>query len=473
MEFFSLRFLVFFPPLLLMLSLVRLTGRDRLGRLLITLASLFFYAAWDWRYLFLLLAISAMDFSAALCIEAASSAKARRFWLTLSIVANLGVLGYFKYADFFLANIGADLLKLVLPAGISFYTFKTMSYTIDVYRGELRACRSWLDYAMFVSFFPDLIAGPIVRAAVFLPQLRERRVGPTLSNLLVGANIFCQGLTKKLLLADRLGTVASPVFAEPVNFSTGAAWMGLLAFAGQIFCDFSGYSDMAIGTARMLGYDLPLNFGMPYLSRSLSEFWSRWHVTLSNWLRDYLYIPLGGNRGGSLLTYRNLLLTMMLGGLWHGANWTFLLWGLWHGLGLCLQRYWSQDPARRLPAPLSWCLTQLFVLLAWVPFRCRDWTTTWEFCHRLLGRGGLQGQSFISYWFWICLALMIAGHLVGTRLSNFSGRWGLGVVELPLAGSYLCLLRPSLLTGYLATMWLGLMIFFLCTQATPFLYFQF
>ena len=210
-------------------------------------------------------------------------------------------------------------MSVLLPAGISFYTFKSMSYTIDVYRRRIEPCSSHLDYTMFVTFFPDLIAGPIVRASVFLPQM-TRRIGPTRERLLHGGSLFLIGMAKKLLIADHVAVVANDVFASPGSWSAATAWCGLLAYSLQIYCDFSGYSDMAIGTAKMLGYDLPENFNMPYLAASVAEFWRRWHITLSEWLRDYLYIPLGGNRRGTLRTDVNLLLTMLLGGLWPVAR---------------------------------------------------------------------------------------------------------------------------------------------------------
>ena len=235
--------------------------------------------------------------------------------------------------------------NILLPAGISFYTFKSMSYTIDVFRGSLKPCRSWLDYATFITFFPELIAGPIVRGSVFLPQM-DRVIGPTMDRVASGASMFLQGLVKKLFVADRMAVVADAVFATPGIFDTATTWCGVAAYTIQIYCDFSGYSDMAIGTARMIGYDLPENFNMPYLSTNITEFWRRWHMTLSTWLRDYLYIPLGGNRHGVLMTYRNLFLTMLLGGLWHGANWTFVIWGGLHGCALAVHKVWAKSPLR-------------------------------------------------------------------------------------------------------------------------------
>lgn len=481
MEFFSPRFLLFFPGVLLVLALIRGAGPRRL---FLTLASCLFYASWDWRYLVLLLMISAIDYGAAALI-AASDGRKRKLWLILSMATNLGILGYFKYANFFLEtynhtlgpSLGQQpLLGVVLPAGISFYTFKTMSYTIDVYRGRVEPCRNWLDYALFVSFFPDLIAGPIVRASSFLPQLRANP-GPTSNRILVGANLFLQGLTKKMFVADRLGEQLAPVFERPEIFATSSAWLAVLAYGMQIYCDFSGYSDMAAGCAHMMGYHLPINFNLPYASLDVSEFWRRWHITLSSWLRDYLYIPLGGNRSGAWRTCGNLMLTMLLGGLWHGAAWNFVVWGGLHGLALCLHRAWRAAGAA-LPSALAWLLTTGFVLLAWVPFRCSGWSTARSFFARLLARGGAHGQYLDPHWTLICLLLLLFGHTLALSLERLR-RWsglagaGLSIVDLPLAGSYLCFTRATFLSGFLVTLWLELFAFFACTAANPFLYFRF
>ena len=339
MIFSSVRFFIF---LAITLAILGLISRRDLKKRFLAVASCFFYAAWDWRYLGLLLVISVTDYFCAIQISETNMRKRRKAWLILSLVSNLGILGWFKYFNFFIENANALLaqfgvsishLNILLPAGISFYTFKTLSYTIDVYRKEIEPCRSWLDYATFITFFPELIAGPIVRGSVFLPQM-GRSIGPTKERLIVGFSIFLQGFTKKVFIADRLATVADPIFANPGLYSSFSVWLGVVAYSIQIFCDFSGYSDMAIGVAKMIGYDLPENFNMPYLSASITEFWRRWHMTLSSWLKDYLYIPLGGNRKGRARTYINLMLTMLLGGLWHGASWNFVLWGGAHGLAL-------------------------------------------------------------------------------------------------------------------------------------------
>ena len=331
MIFSSPRFLLFLFVLLLLL-----TPRWRLPVKLhiLLVASCFFYAAWDYRYLALLLFVSAANYACGARIADSTGERQRKAWLWASVVVSIGTLGYFKYTGFFLdtlrpalalAGIPLPQLDILLPAGVSFYTFKTMSYTIDVYRRELSPCRSLTSYATYVTFFPELIAGPILRATVFLPQL-GREIGPSAARLRRGFGIFLLGLTKKLRIADPMASVADPIFASPETYASLTLWMGVLAYTIQIYCDFSGYSDMAIGIAKMIGYDLPENFRMPYLARDVSDFWRRWHITLSTWLRDYLYIPLGGNRLGPGRTYVNLMATMLLGGLWHGSSWNFVLW---------------------------------------------------------------------------------------------------------------------------------------------------
>lgn len=465
--------------------LVPSSGRFR--RALLSVFSCLFYAAWDWRYLGLLLLIGAIDFVAARQIHQSNRPQARRAWLVLSVVSNLGILAYFKYVNFFLKGlVWVGLLPqalhwdVVLPLGISFYTFKSLSYTIDVYRRSLTPCSNWLDYALFVSFFPDLIAGPIVRASVFLPQL-QRSPGLEVSRTVVGLNVFLQGLTKKILVADRLGEIVDPVFACPQAFSSGSVAMAFVAYAGQIYCDFSGYSDMAIGTARILGYDLPMNFNLPYLSRNLIELWQRWHITLTTWLRDYCYLSLGGNRR-PLTRYRNLMITMTLTGFWHGASLNFLAWGAVNGLAVCFlhqTRAWRWKP---LPFGLAWFLTIGFWILSAGLFRGRSVAQILGLYQKLLLYPDPHGQELFPHWFVVCLLLIALGHVLSASSQKatpprgwqtFLTWTGLSVVELPLAGRYLCFTRPTVAGAYLVSLWLGLLLFFAATTANAFIYFQF
>lgn len=521
MIFTSSRYLIFLAGVLLLLAVV--PGREVKKRLL-AVGSCFFYAAWDWRYLGLLLTISVIDYCAAARISASNSRATRRNWLALSIVSNLGMLGYFKYCNFFIENFNAltasfgftvPRTDVLLPAGISFYTFKTMSYTIDVYRRQLKPCRSWLDYTTFITFFPELIAGPIVRASVFLPQL-GRMIGPTQRRLLSGLSLFLLGVVKKLLIADRMAEVADVVFATPGIFSSATVWCGVLAYTLQIYCDFSGYSDMAIGSARMIGYDLPENFRMPYLSTDIAEFWRRWHMTLSAWLRDYLYIPLGGNRRGNLLTYRNLFLTMLLGGLWHGANWNFVIWGGLHGGALAAHKLWRKWCSRRwsLPTPMAWLLTLLFVMVCWVPFRSASFGDTLLLLKALAGVGAGHYQWLPEWLFW-GVGLCIVGHLIGWWIGNRAGtalrekavggglaalptaeprevgakpagteprarlgdwllsRLGLQIEAHELSGAWLVPSRITVVGAYAAALVVLAVVFFAPLDDNPFIYFQF
>jgi D-alanyl-lipoteichoic acid acyltransferase DltB (MBOAT superfamily) len=339
-------------------------------------ASYVFYGWWDWRFLALIGASTVLDWGLALAIERArerNGAAAATRAIALSIVANLTILGFFKYFNFFVDSAEAALrgvgyegsawtLRIILPVGISFYTFQSLSYTIDVYRGELRASRSFLDFALFVAFFPQLVAGPIERATRLLPQIQQpRRV--TWTDWEEGLLLFGLGLFRKVAIADPAGAIADGYFADPAAHSSVQLGVGVLLYALQIYNDFAGYSDMARGSARLMGFTLMRNFRHPYFATSFSDFWKRWHISLSGWLRDYLYIPLGGNRHGRRRTHANLMVTMLLGGLWHGANWTFVVWGGLHGAYLIAQHAVT-GVAPRLAN----------VCLAWPPFARRSFT---------------------------------------------------------------------------------------------------
>jgi D-alanyl-lipoteichoic acid acyltransferase DltB (MBOAT superfamily) len=366
----------------------------------ILVASYFFYGWVDWRWVLLLIASSVVNTVAGQVIARSPSAVTRKRALIAAVAFDLGLLAVFKYLGFFVSELdGAldsiglgsplPLVQIVLPIGISFFTFQAISYVVDVYRGVTPAA-SLVDVAILQAFFPHLVAGPIVRANELLPQLRTPRdpravlAGPAIF-LIVG------GVLKKTVIADELARrVVDPVYSDPAAHSGGEITLAFYAFAAQIYCDFSGYTDIAIGLALLLGYQLPQNFNRPYLALSLQDFWRRWHMTLSRWLRDYLYIPLGGNREGRLKTYRNLMLTMLLGGLWHGASWTFLLWGGLHGAGLSAER-WAREHfgGFHLPAWVAWLVTFQFVCIAWVFFRAPDLATAFD----VLGGLGLSGPS--------------------------------------------------------------------------------
>ncbi len=356
--------------------------------LLILIVSLVFYGLWDWRFLSLLGLSIIVDFVAGQGIEAATGNRPRqRRWLALSLAVNLGALGFFKYFDFFSAGF-ADLfgvapenrliLDVILPAGISFYTFQTLSYTLDVYRGEQKAERDPILFAAFVAFFPQLIAGPIERAGHLIHQIAAPQRFST-HNLYLGARLFLFGLVKKLVIADNLAKFVDPVFADPAAHDPVTLLMAAYAFGFQIYCDFSGYTDMARGLAKSVGIELSINFNFPYLATSVRDFWQRWHITLYSWLRDYLYRPLGGNRAGTARTYRNIMVVFLASGLWHGAGWNFILWGGIHGIYLCIERALAPTAlgraAARLPGVIKALAVFHLVTFAWIVFRCPDLAT--------------------------------------------------------------------------------------------------
>lgn len=374
MLFNSVEFLVFFA----VVYGAYLVLKHRAQNALLLLASYFFYGFWDWRFLGLIAASTTVDFLLGCAIEDAAGARRKRHLLYISLGFNLGLLGTFKYAGFFarsftdaLASVGfaVDLrfAELVLPVGISFYTFQSLSYTVDVYRGQVKAARSLLDYATFVAFFPQLVAGPIERGAHFLPQVQSQRT-VTFEMLREGAWLMLLGYFKKTVLADNMSPFTTRLFQEPDQVHGLEVLFGIYAFAFQIYGDFSGYSDIARGSAKWMGFDLMHNFRMPYFAVNPSDFWRRWHISLSTWLRDYLYIPLGGNRGGGWFTYRNLMITMVLGGLWHGASYNFVAWGLFHGGILCIHRWLSE----RRGGPTHDAVTPLRVM-AFFHVTCAGW----------------------------------------------------------------------------------------------------
>jgi D-alanyl-lipoteichoic acid acyltransferase DltB (MBOAT superfamily) len=319
-----------------------LRNHYRVQNMLLLAAGYYFYACWNPRFLALLVLSTVMDYGCGLAVDRIEDSRKRKLFVALSMVLNLGMLGYFKYFNFFaeslhvgLARLGLNVplahLNVVLPIGISFYTFQSMSYVIDVYRRDIKPTKNFIEFATFVSFFPHLVAGPIMRPTTLLPQVASPRRF-RLEQFYQGSYLIFWGLTKKVVVADNLGLIVKDLFDRSGQIDGGLALLAVYAFAFQIYCDFSGYTDAARGIAKCLGFELALNFNLPYFATNPQDFWSRWHISLSTWLRDYLYIPLGGNRGGTVLLYRNLMLTMIIGGLWHGAAWTFVLWGFYQGV---------------------------------------------------------------------------------------------------------------------------------------------
>jgi alginate O-acetyltransferase complex protein AlgI len=382
--FNSLTFLFFFAVVFSLHFLARGWG---MRKNVLLLASYVFYAAWDPPYVAILIASTLLDWWLARRIDRTDAPRRRRFWLVLSLVGNLGLLGYFKYGGFLLLNTqllaGAFGLhyqppawNIVLPIGISFYTFASLSYTIDVYRRDIRADASLRDYALFVGFFPHLVAGPIVRASLLLPQFQTPRAA-TSRQIGWGLVLVILGLFGKTVLADAVfAPIADEVYADPSLYGAAAAWSAVFAFSGQIYFDFSAYSLCAIGLALCFGFEFPDNFRSPYAAVGMADFWRRWHISLSTWLRDYLYIPLGGNRFGERRTQINLWLTMLLGGLWHGASWLFVVWGALHGAYLAIGRRLGR-PAQALESNaigrVALMVSTFFlVTLTWIPFRAHS-----------------------------------------------------------------------------------------------------
>ncbi|MES1222024.1 MAG: MBOAT family O-acyltransferase, partial [Bacteroidota bacterium] len=377
MLFNSVEFIIFFPFVTLFYFLVPYKFRW----IHLLAASCIFYAAFIPSYLFILFALIIIDFSAGILIEKKTNKKK---WLILSIVANLGLLGVFKYYNFFITNINSltgsqfILLHLALPIGLSFHTFQSLSYTIEIYRGRQKAIRHFGYYALYVMFYPQLVAGPIERPYNLFPQLYERHYFSS-QNLYEGLRLMAWGFFKKTVIADRVGGYADAVFKHPQDVNAGNIWLGVFLFAIQIYADFSGYTDIAIGAARCMGFNLMTNFNRPYFSVNVRDFWKRWHISLSSWFRDYVYIPLGGNRKGETRKNINILLTFVLSGLWHGAAWGFLLWGFLNGLYVVFYDFISLHSKKiKLIKPLNILITFFFISFAWIFFRANSVHTAFE-----------------------------------------------------------------------------------------------
>jgi len=365
-----------------------------LRKLFLTIASYFFYGYWNWIFTALLFSCSFGNYIFGILIGRAAGNKTRRGWLVASVVWNIGILGFFKYYGFFMSSftnlftfLGLQahlpILEIILPVGISFFTFQAMSYVIDVYRREIAYTTSLLDILLYISFFPQLVAGPIVRAHDFLPQI-QRDVNPTGIDASRAFLLIMGGLFKKVIIANYIATeLVDHVFANPHIYSTWELLFAVYGFAVEIYCDFSAYSDIAIGVALLLGYSFQDNFNNPYRAQSIREFWQRWHISLSTWLRDYLYISMGGSRISRLATYRNIAVTMLLGGLWHGADWKFVFWGALHGGGLAFERFWRDKFGTLRKTPLGEVVSVIFVFhfvcLGWIFFNASSFGAAVEY----------------------------------------------------------------------------------------------
>jgi alginate O-acetyltransferase complex protein AlgI len=393
MLFPTVQFALFFP-IVLAISWA-LMKRQHAWKLFIVAASYVFYAAADWRFCFLLAGVTLANQAGATLIERTDRERVRRWILGVTVAFDLLTLAVFKYYGFFAESTGqaldavglglpVPLLSVALPVGVSFFTFQAISYVVDVKRGLVERAGT-LDAAVYLSFFPHLVAGPIVRASEFLPQLKAPR-DPNRVAVGSGLTLIGLGLIKKVMIADFLArSVVDPVFAVPQLYAGPDVWLAAYAYTAQIYCDFSGYTDIAIGLALLMGYVFPQNFHSPYRATGFRDFWRRWHMTLSRFLRDFVYIPLGGNRGGRLLTYRNLMITMVLGGLWHGAAWTFVAWGAFHGVGLVTEH--ALGGRLKLPGWLRWAVTFHLVVFGWILFRSENLHMVGVFMSRLLVPG--------------------------------------------------------------------------------------
>lgn len=463
MSFNEPRFLYFFVIVFVVSFALR---SNRWRKIWLLACSYAFYANWDWRFVSLLLVSTGVDFVVGSGLARASEPRTRKLLIATSLGVNLGILGVFKYLNFFIESassfstwlglpLSVSTLSLVLPMGISFYTFQTLSYTLDVYRKRMPPVHSLLDFALFVAFFPQLVAGPIVRARGFLPQLAR---APRLREIEFRRHLvlFLIGFIKKACIADRIAQTVDPVFADPAAFGPLSQWLASLLYTVQIYCDFSGYTDMAIASAGLLGYRLTINFDFPYLARSIRSFWRRWHISLSSWFRDYLYIPLGGNRAGSLRTAANLMLVFLLCGLWHGASWNFVSWGLFHGAFLALER---RVPVDRLPAAVGWLYTLLVVNTSFVIFRAPDLGVAGQLLGGMFGlvrSTADPGQTLSSGW-WLLLLGLLWVHRMQRRRSVAQRVEGLpGWAFAAAYGVAVALALPWVVTEF-----------------TPFIYFQF
>lgn len=401
MVFSSLNYLFLFLPALLVCYFI-LPARWREGRNLVLLAfSLFFYGCAGIRFLPLMLVSILINylFGRLVCVK---NKRAGKIFVVTSIVCNLALLGWFKYAVFTAGvlndlGIAVPIPQVTLPIGISFFTFQGMSYVLDVYRGDVQAERNVLRVALYIALFPQLVAGPIVRYTTVAAEIRVRH--ESVDDFTDGAVRFLFGLAKKMLLANPLSQIADAAFATPLSqLSAGMAWLGILAYTGQIYFDFSGYSDMAIGLGRIIGFHFLENFNYPYISKSVTEFWRRWHISLSSWFRDYVYIPLGGNRCSRWKQVRNLIIVWALTGFWHGAEWTFLIWGLYYGALLLGERFVWGKAVEKLPIPLRHGYALFFIILGWLPFRAESLSAAWGMLKVMFGLGGVGLAGQATYW---------------------------------------------------------------------------
>lgn len=470
MVFNSISFLIFFGIVCILCAILR--KKQTAKQIILLIASYVFYGWWNWKCMFLMLALTLVSYFCARRLDKTNN----KTYLVVGVVFPLLILGVFKYFNFFVSSFAAlfgianaKTLSIILPVGISFYTFQSLSYTIDVYRKAIPCEKSFLKVALYIAFFPQLVAGPIVKANDFIPQLYEDR-NISIKNIAVGVQWFVFGLFKKIVIADNISVCVDTVFSSPSNYSAISVIFAVIGYSIQIYCDFSGYSDMALGCAKCLGYDLMRNFNLPYISRNISEFWKRWHISLSTWLHEYLYIPIGGNRKGNARTYINLFLTMLIGGLWHGASWTFVLWGGIHGIALCIHKVWMKltkhDKHYKgsvFGRTISTIITYLFVSFCWIFFRAEDFSTAKAVISAIFTCQ--DGISYISTW----TVLGIVCVLTATIAAYIKSRLN----KTDFEGFYPTVNLNSVFGLTVFFVAVGLCIALMYTGGSPFIYFQF
>ena len=464
MSFTSFDFVIFFLVVLAGTSILQKAKNKSLKHLFLLAASYFFYGYWDWRFCFLLLFVTVTAFLTAKHIK-------NRAVFMIGIAVPLIVLGIFKYFNFFLSSLSAlfgrnlGILNIILPVGISFYTFQALSYVIDVKRRKIDAEKNFVTLALYISFFPQLVAGPIVKAKDFLPQLHsDKRV--SFKGIEYGIQLMLFGLFKKIVLADHMSVFVDDIFHAPAAYGWTTLILAMVSYSLQIYFDFSGYSDIAIGCAKCFGYDFLPNFNLPYISASVTEFWHRWHISLSTWLREYLYIPLGGNRRGKTRQYLNLFITMLLGGLWHGANWTFLFWGALNGLALCADKLRKKNASSLIGKTAGVLITYCFITFTWIFFRADDFGTAWAVIKGIFTLQEGIRQNFL--WSYISIILVITASVFAVLRSKRECEDGTTI------NGYYPIVK-------LNSFW-GLTVFFIAcgmllalafTGEAPFVYFQF
>lgn len=457
---------IFFLPIYAMLK-----GRRMKMIFFVACFSLYFYYKSSGFFFLMLIATSLIDWLVSKCIASAKSRAAAKAMMWFSITLSLSILGYFKYANFFLWNWNQMVegnfqpLDIILPVGISFYTFQSISYVVDVYKEKIKPTETWLEYLFYLSFFPALVAGPIVRADYFLPQLKENR-SASAYEVYGGLWLIIIGIVKKAIIADYIAQYNDLIFNDPSLYTGVQTLMGVLGYTMQIYCDFSGYSDMAIGLALIMGFKLGINFDSPYQSKNLTEFWRRWHISLSSWLRDYLYIPLGGNRKGVVRTYINNFLTMLIGGLWHGAAWKFVFWGAMHGVGLALHKAFlpvlKRIPDNYFTITLSWLLTFVYVSLLWVFFRAADFEQSIMIIGNIFVDFDIRQlpQFFEARMVWcIMMILLFIFHFIPQRIAD--------------RAQDIFARSPWVIKLCVFVIVVQLVIEFMTEEVAPFIYFQF